>query len=38
MNVNDWRQMAAAHGLNEQDVLREAQRLIEQSATDTGGE
>ena len=37
MNVNDWRQMAQAHGLNEQDVLREAQRLIE-SATDTGGE
>lgn len=33
MNVNDWRQMAQAHGLNEQDVLREAQRLIEQSAT-----
>jgi len=33
MNVNDWRAVAQAHGLNEQDVLREAQRLIEQSAT-----
>jgi hypothetical protein len=37
MNVTDWRQMAQASGLNEQDVLREAQRLIE-SATDSSGE
>jgi hypothetical protein len=37
MSVSDWRQMAQAHGLNEQDVLREAQRLIEQSATDPSG-
>jgi DNA helicase HerA-like ATPase len=34
MNVRDWRQMARAHGLSEQDVIREAQRLIE-SATDS---
>ena len=34
MSVSDWRAVAQAHGLNEQDVLREAQRLIEQSATD----
>jgi hypothetical protein len=37
MSVSDWRQVAAANGLNEQDVLREAQRLIE-SATDSSGE
>jgi hypothetical protein len=37
MSVSDWRQVAAAHGLNEQDVLREAQRLIE-SAIDSSGE
>ncbi len=34
MSISDWRAVAQAHGLNEQDVLREAQRLIEQSATD----
>jgi hypothetical protein len=34
MSVSDWRQMAQAHGLSEQDVLREAQRLIE-SAVDS---
>ena len=34
MNVRDWRQMARAHGLSEQDVFAEAQRLIE-SATDS---
>jgi len=34
MNVNDWRQIARAHGLSEEDVIREAQRLIE-SATDS---
>jgi hypothetical protein len=33
MSISDWRAVAQAHGLNEQDVLREAQRLIEQSAT-----
>jgi hypothetical protein len=37
MSVSDWRQVAQAHGLNEQDVIREAQRLIE-SATDSSGE
>jgi hypothetical protein len=37
MSVSDWRQVAAAHGLNEQDVLREAKRLIE-SAIDPSGE
>jgi hypothetical protein len=37
MNVNDWRQLARQHGLNEQDVIREAQRLIAESAADSGG-
>jgi hypothetical protein len=32
MRVSDWREMARAHGLNEQDVINEARRLIE----DTG--
>ena len=33
MSVSDWRAVAQAHGLSQEDVLREAQRLIEQSAT-----
>jgi hypothetical protein len=37
MNVNDWREMARQHGVSEQDVLREAQRLIAESALDSGG-
>ena len=32
MNLRDWREMAQRHGLSEQDVLREAQRLIESAA------
>jgi hypothetical protein len=37
MNVSDWRQVASAHGISEQDVINEAQRLIE-SVTDSSGE
>jgi hypothetical protein len=37
LSVFDWRELARAHGLNEQDVIREAQRLIAQSALDSGG-
>jgi hypothetical protein len=37
MNVNDWREMARQHGVSEQDVIREAQRLIAESAFDSGG-
>ena len=37
MNVNDWRQLARQHGVSEQDVIREAQRLIAESALDSGG-
>ena len=37
MNVNDWREMARQHGVSEQDVIREAQRLIAESALDSGG-
>jgi hypothetical protein len=29
MKVTDWREMARTHGLSEQDVIREAQLLIE---------
>ncbi len=35
--IFDWRELARAHGLSEQDVIREAQRLIAESATDSGG-
>jgi hypothetical protein len=34
MNVMDWRELARVNGLNEQDVIREAQRLIAESALD----
>jgi hypothetical protein len=37
LSVMDWREVAHAHGLNEQDVIREAQRLIAESALDSGG-
>lgn len=37
MSVNDWRQMARTHGLSEEDVIREAQRLITESAADPSG-
>ena len=38
MNVMNWREMARQHGLSEQDVIREAQRLIEsESAADSSG-
>jgi hypothetical protein len=35
--VMDWRDMARKYGLSEQDVIREAQRLITESALDSGG-
>ncbi len=31
MSVSDWRQMAAAHGLDEREVVEEARRLIAKS-------
>jgi len=31
LSIFDWRELARAHGLNEQDVIREAQRLIAES-------
>lgn len=37
LSVMDWRELARAHGLNEQDVIREAQGLIAESALDGGG-
>ncbi|MEJ7578653.1 MAG: DUF5681 domain-containing protein [Pyrinomonadaceae bacterium] len=36
MRVNDWRTLASQHGLSEQDVIREARLLINESATDSG--
>lgn len=36
MKVLDWRELAREHGITEDDVIREAQRLIE-SANATGG-
>jgi hypothetical protein len=35
MNVRDWRAIAAQHGVSNEDVIREAQLLIE-SASDSG--
>lgn len=32
MSVRDWRAMARSHGLNQEDVLREARLLIESTA------
>jgi hypothetical protein len=32
MNIRDWRDMASAYGFTEDDVLREAKRLIESVA------
>lgn len=37
LSIFDWRELARARGLNEQDVLREAQRLIAESVADSGG-
>ena len=37
LTVMDWRELAHAHGLNEQDVINEARRLIAESALDSGG-
>ncbi len=37
LSVMDWREVARTHGLSEQDVIREAQRLIAESALDSGG-
>lgn len=34
LSVMDWRELARTYGLNEQDVIREAQRLIAESALD----
>jgi hypothetical protein len=31
MNVRDWRTLARSHGIDEQDVIREAQRIISES-------
>ncbi len=36
LSIFDWRELARAHGLNEQDVIREAQRLIAESVADSG--
>ena len=33
MKITSWRELARTHGLSEQDVLREAQRLIESEST-----
>ncbi len=38
MKVSDWRELARANHLSEQDVIREARLLIEQSAIDSGDE
>ncbi len=37
MKVTDWRELARRNSLSEQDVLREAQRLIAESALDRSG-
>ena len=34
--IFDWRELARAHGLNEQDVIREARTLIAESVADSG--
>jgi hypothetical protein len=36
LSIFDWRELSRAHGLNEHDVIREAQRLIAESASDSG--
>jgi hypothetical protein len=36
MSVMDWRALASAHGLNEQDVIAEARRIIAESVAATG--
>lgn len=36
MNIRDWRDMANAYGLDEDDVYREAKRLIESVACPSG--
>ncbi len=36
MSVRDWRQLAQAHGLSEQDVIREAKFLIESDSDSSG--
>jgi hypothetical protein len=33
VTTTDWREMACAHGINEQDVIREAKRIISESDT-----
>lgn len=36
MSLFDWRALAQAHGLSEQDVITEAQRIIQESFTHPG--
>lgn len=36
MSVSDWRAMARSHGLNEEDVIREAKQLIESDSDSSG--
>jgi hypothetical protein len=36
MNVTDWRELSRQHGLSEADVITEAQRIIAESALDSG--
>ena len=38
MQINDWRKMAQSHGVNEQDVIREAKLLIAESDFDSSHE
>jgi hypothetical protein len=37
LSIFDWRKLARAHGLNEQDVIREARALITESASGSSG-
>lgn len=38
LQINDWRTLAKNYSLNEDDVIREAKLLIEQSVIDSSGE
>ncbi len=38
LQINDWRTLAKNYSLNEEDVIREAKLLIEQSVIDSSGE
>ena len=37
MQLTDWRELARMHGISESDVIREAKRLIAESAFDSSG-